>query len=327
MKNKERLQLRVGVFIFFVFLLAVVVVFTIGDQKNIFSPQFSIYCYFEEISGLRIGAPVYLAGVSVGQVDNIRFSEDPKDKKVEVRLSINRSHQDRIRGDSKASIQSQGILGDKLIFMSVGSVNKPIIQDGGMIQAETLPSFDDFIDKGSELLDNLNLASRKINDILGTDTGDKTVKDLSSITQSLRNILNQIENGQGLAHELIYDPEGKQVVNNVSGLTASVQHIFQEIEIGDGMLHNIIYDKKDDKVSNNLAETSRNIRITTENFREISDKIRSGEGSLGGLVNDPTVYYDLKTLLGKANRNKLLRAIIRSTLHQKEDALLGNEKE
>lgn len=322
MKEKERLQLHVGLFIFFSLLMTAIVVFILGDQKNIFSSEFSVYCYFDDISGLRVGAPVYLAGLTVGKVGNIRLSKELKHKKVEVKLSIKSKYQDRIRADSKASIQSQGILGDKLIYVSVGSAEYKMIKDRGVIAAETMPTLDDFIGKGSELLDNLNMASRKINDILGTEAGDKTVKDLSSMTQSLRNILNQIEHGEGLVHEVIYDPEGKHVVNNLAGLTHSLRDIFMEVETGEGMAHSLVYGEKDEKVTNNLARMSRELRITAENFRAISDKIRAGEGTIGGLVNDPTVYYDLKTLMGRANRNKLLRAVIRSTLRQKETTLI-----
>ena len=50
----------------------------------------------------------------------------------------------------------------------------------------------------------------------------------------------------------------------------------------------------------------------------ISGKINSGKGTLGALVNDDSLYQDFRTLMGKANRNKLIRSVIRYTLETKE---------
>jgi phospholipid/cholesterol/gamma-HCH transport system substrate-binding protein len=75
------------------------------------------------------------------------------------------------------------------------------------------------------------------------------------------------------------------------------------------------------KFSNTIA----NFESMSKNMKEISSTIEQGEGSVGGLINDPTVYYDLMTLLGNANRNKILRTVIRATLATNEKDLTGGD--
>ncbi|MDZ4224272.1 MAG: hypothetical protein U1D33_00035, partial [bacterium] len=63
-----------------------------------------------------------------------------------------------------------------------------------------------------------------------------------------------------------------------------------------------------------------NIEWTSENLKEISTKIRNGEGTVGALVMDPSLYNDMRALLGHANRNKLLKSLIRATIEEQEKA-------
>ncbi len=292
-QEKERLQLRVGIFLFIGFVLLVAIIFTLGDQRNIFSSQFSLYCDFDDISGLRHGAPVQLAGVNIGQVDQISFSDDPTVTEVRVRLNINRSYKERIRTDSKASIQGQGLLGDKLIFISVGSPVKPVIKEGALLESSSQAGLAAFMEKGGEVMD------------------------------SVQNILKQVESGKGLLHSLLYEEKGERVGSDLAEISQSLKEVFSEVRDGDGFLHGLIYDKENGETMGNISFASENLKQMAKNFREISDRINAGEGSIGGLINDPTVYYDLKTLMGKANRHKLLKTVIRSILKKQDEDLIG----
>lgn len=289
MNAKEALKLKVGLFIFLGIFAIVGVIFLLGNERSLFSTHYSLYGDFEDISGLRVGAPVYLAGVNAGQVDRIHFLKAPGNRKVRVKFRLSQKYQDLIREDSTASIKSEGLLGNKIILIGVGGEAGRILKDGESLITTKETSFSDVMAKGEALLDNFNRATDKINSILGTIEGGETQADVSATVKSLR-------------------------------------HIFAEIEHGKGMLHNLIYSTGDDDVMKNFSLASRSIRDMSENFREISERIKAGEGSLGGLIEDPTVYYDLKTLLGKANRNKLMKSVIRGTLKAKDEALVGTSK-
>ena len=84
---------------------------------------------FDNIGDLKVGAPVTMAGVRVGEVASIRF--DSKDYKAAVILRID-SQYNQIPEDSFASIETQGLLGGKYIGISAGGLDS-YLKDGGRI--------------------------------------------------------------------------------------------------------------------------------------------------------------------------------------------------
>jgi phospholipid/cholesterol/gamma-HCH transport system substrate-binding protein len=247
-----------------------------------------------------LGAPVFLAGINVGKVEGIRFPKALEEKEVVVSVRIQKKFQDRIRDDSTASIVTQGLLGDKAIFLTVGSVDRDELENGEEILVKKTFSFESFGEKGGELMDNVNKLAKNVNDVI-----------------------QDVKTKDSLLHALVYDPEGQKVIKNLSGMVDSAKQIITEIQKGDGVLHALIYDKTRRNVGEDIGKAVENFKGLSENLKKVSAKIEQGEGSVGGLVNDPTVYYDLMTLLGNANRNKLLRTVIRATLATNEKDLIG----
>ncbi|MBI2337184.1 MAG: MCE family protein [Deltaproteobacteria bacterium] len=292
---EERLsdQIKVGVFVLVGLLVTASIIFMLGREKKLFSSHYKLVTYFNDISGLRVGAPIHLAGITVGFVDAITFTKDPANKDVKIILRISAEYKDRIREDSEASIVTQGLLGDKAVFVSVGTPDQKVLKDGEVLKGGNVPSFTEYFDKAGELLDNINKVSVNLNKMLEGEEGEKTKKSFAGIMRSVDNILAKVDKGDGLLHALIYDPEGKAVVHNLAVLTGSWAG---------------------QSGSTNLARIFANLKDASYDLKTILDRLEKGDGTLGGLIKDPTVYYELRTLLGKANRNKIVRAVIRGTL-------------
>ncbi|HKX13387.1 MAG TPA: MlaD family protein [bacterium] len=299
MKVKTSQQIRVGIFVFIGLILSMVVIFLLGDGWAIFQRQYNLYGSFKDISGLKLDAPVYLAGIQVGRVDDIQFPVDLKDQKVTIKMKIQQKFKDRIRQNSTARITTQGLLGDKAIFISMGSQENAEMKDGDTLNVKEGLSLEAISDQGTELLDNVTKLSKNV---------DGLVED--------------IRTNDGLVHALIYDTEGKEIVRDLAKLTQSAQSVVREVQSGRGSIHALIYDPVDKDIGKAFSQTAENLKSVSRDFAAISGKIEKGEGSVGGLINDPTVYYDLMTLLGKANRNKLLRTVIRATLATNEKDLI-----
>lgn len=88
------------------------------------------------------------------------------------------------------------------------------------------------------------------------------------------------------------------------------------------------------QTSKNLADASQKlshemkdieIKAAVRNLNQILGKINAGTGSLGAFVNDPSLYYDVKSLMGGANRNRIVRNLIRKTV-QDNDAATSEDK-
>jgi len=85
---------------------------------------------FDNVGDLKIGSPVTMAGVRIGEVEVIRF--DPKSYKALVSLRIDKQF-GQIPDDSDASIQTQGLLGGKYVGIDPGG-SDTFLKDGGRIE-------------------------------------------------------------------------------------------------------------------------------------------------------------------------------------------------
>jgi phospholipid/cholesterol/gamma-HCH transport system substrate-binding protein len=149
-----------------------------------------------------------------------------------------------------------------------------------------------------------------------------------------------IENRPGLLHTLIYgkkDKSGKDLENTLDKLDAaitSLDSLLNDIKNEEGVLTALIYDEKLreklDSTLTNIDEVTVEInsedgilpqlKETVSNFREISERLEGGEGTLGALINDPTVYDNLKGVLGEAERSRFVRAAVQYLIeNQRKD--------
>jgi phospholipid/cholesterol/gamma-HCH transport system substrate-binding protein len=306
MRREFFTEVRVGIFIVVSLLLVMIVLFQVGGQHEMFQRQYIIYTNFQDISGLRIGASVQLAGLNVGAVDDIRFPKELLKKEITVVLRIHRKYQDRIREDSVATINTQGLLGDKYIHISVGSESSPLIPDRGIISSRETTSIFALAEKAGTIMDDISQASKTVADMFKTVEGEKG-GDLKASIQSIRKSLEQIEKGKGLLHAIIYEPKGEEIISNLAETMKTVKDISSGMEL---------------EGKQKTAGLITNLRHVSEDLREITGSIRRGEGTMGMLVRDPGLYNDLRTLFGRVNRNVLLKAVVRATLRENEGEVL-----
>jgi phospholipid/cholesterol/gamma-HCH transport system substrate-binding protein len=294
-------EFRVGIFVTAGVLLAMVIIFMLGSESRFFHRQYTLYANFDDISGLRAGAPVQLAGVKIGYVDGIHVPKDLEKKQVTVVMRLSRQYMRRVRADSYASIETQGLLGDKFIYVTMGSEDEPVIPDKGIITTKVTTSIFALGDKAGEIMDNISEASKAIRDMLQGKDGKSDIKE---IVRSMKDTLDQIEKGKGLIHALIYDPKGEKVIDDLARAMDA---------IGD------VAEKADEEGASGIID---NMRHASADLKEILGSVKRGEGTLGKLVTDPTLYNDLRALFGRANRNVLLRAVVRSTIDENERQML-----
>ncbi|MGH9442251.1 MAG: MlaD family protein, partial [Thermoanaerobaculia bacterium] len=137
MKSNEVVQrrFRVGLVVFIALIAFAVGVFMVGKRASLFTRKVDYQIRFASASGLTAGNAVRLAGVTVGNVTDVALSEKPGDTTVTVLVSIERRMASRVREDSRASIKTIGLLGDKYIELEGGSEGSPEVPPGGQIIA------------------------------------------------------------------------------------------------------------------------------------------------------------------------------------------------
>jgi len=123
-------------------------------------------------------------------------------------------------------------------------------------------------------------------------------------------ILEGARTGDGAIHALLYDPKAAKAVGQLSDAAGEIATLLHDARTTEnGAIHQLVYGD-----AHNLFE---NLGAMSEDLRAISGKIRAGEGTLGALVVDPSVYDDLRAVLGNVKRNKVLQELVRITVSSK----------
>lgn len=302
--QKGLTEFRVGLFVTAGLALAMIVIFMLGGEHRLFERHYTLFANFDTISGLRIGAPVQVAGLRVGYVDKILVPQKIADRQMTIVMKIRRQFRDLIRGDSVATIETQGLLGDKFIYISMGSEEQPVIADKGIIPSRETASIFALADKAGAIMDNIGKASDALTEMLTSVKGTKGEGDLKATIKSVRSTIEQIEKGKGMLHALIYEPRGEKAIADLADTLAATRDIAMGAEGKKGQVGIVT-----------------NLRAASEDLKQILDQIRRGEGTMGKLVSDPALYDDLRALFGRANRNKLLKAVVRTTLSENDKQL------
>ena len=359
MERQPRTEIVVGAFVILGLALFVTAFMLLGSENPMFERNYRLHCTFADISGLRAGAAVRVAGMQAGQVISAEFAPNLAEQEILVVMQISRQYQERIREDSVAKIATEGLLGDKYISISVGTPMDAEgnamarLEDGDPIQRINPKGMEDYMAKADVILDNLKDSTRQIKIILEGPEGEKAGQSLVEIIETIRRIIRETEQGRGLLHELVYDKgsaaDYRASMASLERITDRLDRLTEEIEMGDGTVHALIYEDtaaemireianaadeidglvEDIKAKEGLANTliydegEKNLLINlteaSANLRDVTRMIRDGEGTIGALITDPTVYEDLQTLLGRAERNKILKTYVRQTIRSNEE--------
>src|SRR5690348_9136937 len=179
MKDSNRSALRVGVLIAVGLALLAFVVLALGHGARLLSGGKLFEAHFQRINGLQTGAPVTLRGVRVGRVAEIEFPDEPDADYVVVRLWIEKGAALRLRADSHVKIASLGLLGDKFVVLTGGTIGSPMARPNAVLASV-------------DPVDYATLLQRK-----GTHD---TLANILAISESVRTMTDTINNGHGLLH-------------------------------------------------------------------------------------------------------------------------------
>lgn len=318
-------QFRVGVFVLVSLFALGGLVYLLGRGAGLFERQYRLVAGFAKIGGLIEGATVRLAGVAVGHVGTIRLPA-PGGDKVLVELLVARRVQDRIRADSIARIDTLGLLGDKIIDITLGSPSAPILTEGAEVRTEEPFETTRLAQQGGELLRNLVEFSTDLRATLarlGPAGGD-----LAETVRALRVLAVELEQGHGVLHRLIYDRklgaavadaaealqrtgdlirridrvladprtaalagEAERTLGEAREAAQRVNRILREVEEGRGLLHALVYDE---------GRLLRELEALLAQAATLLASTERGEGALGVLLRDPAATQAARRLVAAA---------------------------
>jgi phospholipid/cholesterol/gamma-HCH transport system substrate-binding protein len=291
-------ELRVGLLVIASFALLALAIFYVSGQSGIFTKKYTVTALFASANGLRSGAEVWLEGVTIGNVDEVRISKQPDpNKSVEVDLKLDENYKNIIRTDSMVTIGTIGLLGDKYVDITRGTEAGEIVPEKGMLLGTEAGDIRKIVTGTSDFVANLDSLSNQVKKLadrvdrgegtlgkLLTDTGiydnaNSTMREANAFVRDLRT-------GNGTVGKLVSDDELYKRVNN---LMDRVDNLIETIHNGHGTAG---------KFLNDPAVFDRTDRILAH-VQEVTDRIDRGEGTLGKLTKDETIYNEFRDTVNK----------------------------
>lgn len=328
------LEIKVGTFVLVALAVGVAVVLLLGRERHLLEERATLHAAFKDVEGLHEGAPVRLAGVNVGTVSRVSFAPELGNLLIQVDLEISRHALDRVRQDSVARVSSQGLLGDKIVEISVGTVSRPALQPGGSVTTAEATDLNHLVDQAGQILAQVRVVADNATVALGELLNPATVHDLHASLKSIRGLLHQAEVGPGLTHALFYDPyTGKQLEQLLAHADQLVAQAGTGVRHLDDLLAAVDPDGR--QLLNNVSRAAKQlggvagdlrasrligrIEHAAADIEALTGSVRAGKGTLGAIIADPSIYEQLVTILGGISRSRVLKALVRFAISKSDD--------
>jgi phospholipid/cholesterol/gamma-HCH transport system substrate-binding protein len=283
---------RLGIFIFFGTVLLVLSIFLLGSKEKLFTRTSEVKAYFSQIEGLKSGAPVRLSGYDIGSVSSISFAADST-AKVEVKMKIDNALKHFIHLDSEAAIETEGLVGKKIVTITAGSADAPEIGDGGVIRSKNPVNISAIMEETESIMGNIK-----------------------NLTKEFSEIFSKVNKGEGSIGRLVNDDQlYKSAVNVTQSADRSMSIITKRLdEIADIIV----------KISASMKSIVGNIDSATIDVRNLVHKVNKGEGVLGSLIGDKKIADSVRTMLKNLVKTSDDARIATSSLAENMEALKHN---
>jgi phospholipid/cholesterol/gamma-HCH transport system substrate-binding protein len=270
-----------------------------SGTTGLFSHRILLNSYFDNASGLRVGAPVRLSGVDIGNVIGIRVVSD-RDKQltpVEVTMKVSTKYGFNLRRDSVTSLDTAGVLGETYLDIDSSEAIGPPAQNGDTLPTHVHPDFNEVVRSSESTLQNMDALLKRADRILafaesGKGSLGKLIYDpqlydrLSQTVKEFQGIVDEIAKGQGSLGHLI---NSNDAYTKFLGTLDKINAVADDLQAGKGTAGKFL---KDPSLYNNANDT-----IT--NLKKVSEDISAGKGTLGELTRDQELADKLKSTVSK----------------------------
>lgn len=259
-------QLRVGITVIAASTVLAVLIFLMTGSGGFLTPKITIHAFFDNASGIRVGAPVTLQGVTIGNVSGIRIVPSHGLTPVMVYMKVPKRNAIDIPVDSIAAMTQAGVLGETFIDIDRTQAKATqTVSDGSEIQVRDHPDIQDVVRSSQTTLQNVDVLVRRVDRIIGF-----------------------IESGQGSIGKLIYD---QGLYNRLNSTLNEVQQMVNMIASGKGSIGKLV-------VSDELYNKAN---ASVDKLNNIIDEMQQGKGTVGKLLKDPSLYDNANQTIGKVN--------------------------
>ena len=276
-------ELKIGILVVAATIIAAVVIFMLSGQQGCAWQRYSLKTRFADVSGLKVGAPVRVAGVEVGTVTGIEFVGP----QVEVTFSLSRRMKERVTSESMAALGSLSLLGQSTVDITAARRGRPI-PEWGYVRSGRLPGqISDVATNATKSLEETTRVLQDIREGKGTIgrliTDDTVYREVQQLLLAATDVASGLNRGRGTAGRLMTDPA---VYDSLQHSLDRLNAILAQIDAGQGSLGRLL---RDDALARSLTSASGNLD-------ELTRKLNRGEGTVGKLMTDAELFDRLNAV-------------------------------
>jgi phospholipid/cholesterol/gamma-HCH transport system substrate-binding protein len=317
-------EAKVGLFVLIGIILLVYMSLRIGGISLGRAEGYQLNVRFRSAAGLDKDASVRVAGVEVGRVKEIILKDNMAHLVLLVQSDI------KVGRDFTALLTTKGLLGEKYVELVPGSPNAPFLKDGDTITRTTsYADMDMLITIMSEVSGDIKKVTEVLSSVFGGVEGEATLKNIFTNIEEISSRVNRLiaSNDEKLGRVLknvtefttLLREEGPRIS---SGLAAAVENLNREIlrtsknmnamiednraGISEGVQNLRVAAIKFQEAMDNINQVTRDIAPkisgTVNSIGRITSKIDRGEGTIGKLVNDESMYDNINKTVTGINR-------------------------
>jgi phospholipid/cholesterol/gamma-HCH transport system substrate-binding protein len=282
-------ELKIGVITIIALVLASVLIFLISGEGGMFWQRYGLKTMFDNIAGLKEGAPVRVAGVEVGSVTGLNFVGE----RVEVLMEVGKEHRARITTASTAALGSVSLLGEAAVDITASTEGQPIPEWGYVPSGRAPGSITEVATQASRGLEEATKLLADVRAGRGTVgrlfTDDALYREINRFVDAAEDTARNLSEGRGTIGRLARDPAAAQALEaslkNLEGMTTRIRS-------GEGSLGRLL---NDDAIAKSLTATSTNLEALT-------GRLNKGEGTAGKLVTDDALYNRLNSMSDRLDK-------------------------
>jgi len=276
----QKYETIVGLFVVASLAALLIMVLIIARQEGLWQNYLEYQAVFKNISGLRVGSEVRLAGVVVGSVTKTTVRSDGK---ILVTFDVLEKYRQQIRTDSTATIGMIGLLGDRSLDLAAGTPEKPVVPPGGMVEGQEPLNLQELMARAAPSLEAIQKTFNNLAKL--TESLDNPQGDFKRALANIRETFQQVNKGEGTLGLLLTDPE---LYKHTMATVVSAQKLVDSLNNPKGTLGMVVHD----------PQFRAELQKTLQNFSALSGSLRQGSVPLSeALAELPAMIARLQSFL------------------------------
>lgn len=281
--NKNTMKnVQLGFFVIVGTIFLIIGLYMIGSNRNLFDRTFTIHATFYDVNGLMAGNSVRFAGIDVGTVKEVEIASDTS---VYVTMIVHRKVQKFIKKNSIATVGTDGLMGNRLVNIGIGSGYGAPIEDGDLLVSYRSVETDEMI----RILNRTNV-------------------NLAEISEDVIKITKKLKNSNGLWKILGDTVAAENLRQSILGIRMTSQHAEKFTRNLNTLLIDLQGDKgivsfllKDTATAQQLSsaidiihDASEKARTAAGDLTDLTGKLKSSDNAVGLIMTDTAFANDLK---------------------------------